>query len=96
MQGIKAETYTLEKLGYAHSTNTETDTLWSLELFWKDLHFNIAYLLNSEVVDTVFLPAFQEPVLQEKTLLSGKAAANPVQYLTGESKHWLAQKLWSQ
>lgn len=33
MQGVKAEAYTLEKLGYANSTNRETHALWSLVLF---------------------------------------------------------------
>lgn len=96
MQGVKAEGYTLEKLGYANGTNRETHALWSLELFQKDVPFNIAYLLNSEVVDTVFLAAFQVPVFQEKTFKSGKAAAKPVQYLTVESKCWLAHEFWSQ
>lgn len=63
MQGVKAKAYTLEKSGYTNSTETNT------EFLQKDVPYNIAYLLNSEVVETVFLAAFQESVFQEKPLL---------------------------
>ena len=53
----------------------ETYELWSSGISQKDVYFNVVYLLKSEDVDRVFLPAFLAPVFQEKTLQPGKAVA---------------------